>query len=444
MDKKRILFIIPWLPYPFKSGGHQALFNGIKVIKDTFDIYVAFEVFDDEKYVEEEKSFSEIIPNVHLLPLLKKKSISLPEYPLWYRKISNLKTTILDKILKRNEVSEKKTCYENLMCSEWISSVSPLSKLWIEHISKICKEHQFDIIQVEMPWLISQILSLPNGPVKIFVHHELGFVKRELEKTQFPESDYVKACKLYADFVEIGLLNKYDAIITLSSVDKQKLIEHGVNIPVFDSFAIVDSSKALVSDEVDGTHLSFVGGGGHSPNVAGISWFLDNCWTLLKAKDNNYRLSIIGEWDDEIVVKYMSKYPDVEFLGFVDNLAEHLQGTVMIVPITIGSGIRMKVLEACSLGVPFVSTSIGVEGISAVDGENCYIADTVDQFVDKLFRLNDSRVQEKFVKNARAMVNKNYSEVALHENRMRIYENLLRKDRPSANGNSDYGRYYVQ
>ena len=190
-----------------------------------------------------------------------------------------------------------------------------------------------------------------------------------------------------------------------------------------------------------------MGGGGHSPNVAGISWFLDNCWTLLKAKNNNYRLSIIGEWDDEMVAKYMSKYPGVEFLGFVDKLAEHLKGTVMIVPITIGSGIRMKVLEACSLGVPFISTSIGVEGIPVVDGENCFIADTIDQFVDKLFRLNDSCIQKKFVKNAHAMVKRLYSEVALHENRMGIYENLLRNDRssgfcfssPSANGNPVHG-----
>lgn len=447
MGRKSILLIIPWLPYPLKSGGHQALFNGIKVIKDNFDIYVAFEVFDDEKYMEEEKNFLEIIPNVHLLPFFKKRSISLPKYPLWYRSISNLKTKILDWILKGNEVSEIKSCNEILMCSDWVGCVSPLSKSWIEHVSRICKKHQFDIIQVEMPWLISQILTLPNGPTKIFVHHELGFVKRELEKAQFPESEYVKACKLYADFVEIGLLNMYDAVITLSSVDKQKLIEHGVKIPVFDSFAIVDNSKGLVSEEVDGTHLSFVGGGGHSPNVAGISWFLDNCWTLLKAKNNNYRLSIIGEWDDEMVAKYMSKYPGVEFLGFVDKLAEHLKGTVMIVPITIGSGIRMKVLEACSLGVPFISTSIGVEGIPVVDGENCFIADTIDQFVDKLFRLNDSCIQKKFVKNAHAMVKRLYSEVALHENRMGIYENLLRNDRssgfcfssPSANGNPVHG-----
>ena len=128
MGRKSILLIIPWLPYPLKSGGHQALFNGIKVIKDNFDIYVAFEVFDDEKYMEEEKNFLEIIPNVHLLPFFKKRSISLPKYPLWYRSISNLKTKILDWILKGNEVSEIKSCNEILIQSRGLNMFQEYAK----------------------------------------------------------------------------------------------------------------------------------------------------------------------------------------------------------------------------------------------------------------------------------------------------------------------------
>ena len=70
--KQKILFIIPWLPYPLISGGHQAIFNGIYAIKDDFDIYIAFEVFDDDKYLEAQKVFLDLIPNAHLLPLLRK------------------------------------------------------------------------------------------------------------------------------------------------------------------------------------------------------------------------------------------------------------------------------------------------------------------------------------------------------------------------------------
>ncbi len=422
--KQKILFIIPWLPYPLISGGHQAIFNGIYAIKDDFDIYIAFEVFDDDKYMEAQKVFLQLIPNAHLLPLLKKIQKSSSNYPLWYRIASILKTKILHLIQKGEKYQRNEQGNENSMCSGWIDSVSPLSRLWLEHISQICKDYHFDIIQVEMPWFVSQILTLPDDTKKIYVHHELGFVRRELEHTQYSGSEYVKACKGFADLIEIGLLNMYDAVVTLSSVDKQKLIEHGVNIPVFDSFAIVNTSKEIVREKIDGLHLSFIGSGSHVPNMVGITWFLENCWTSLRNKDNNYKLSIIGEWNDELVAKYSSNYSNVEFLGYVDNLEKHIKGTIMIVPITIGSGIRMKILEACSLGVPFISTSIGAEGIPVVDGENCFIADSPEQFEDKLFKLRDINIQEKFVKNAHAMVIKNYSKVALRENRLGIYRKV--------------------
>ena len=422
--KQKILFIIPWLPYPLISGGHQAIYNGIYAIKDDFDIYIAFEVFDDDKYLEAQNVFLDLIPNAHLLPLLKKMQKSSSNYPLWYRTASILKSKILHLIQNGKRSQRNEQGNENSMCSGWIDSVSPLSRLWLEHISQICKNYHFDIIQVEMPWLISQILTLPNDTKNIYVHHELGFVRRGLEHTQYSGSEYVKACKGFADLIEIGLLNMYDAVVTLSSVDKQKLIEHGVNIPVFDSFAIVNASKEIVREKIDGLHLSFIGSGSHVPNIAGITWFLENCWTSLRNKDNNYKLSIIGEWNDELVAKYSSNYPNVEFLGYVDNLAKHIKGTIMIVPITIGSGIRMKILEACSLGVPFISTSIGAEGIPVVDGENCFIADSPEQFEDKLFKLRDINIQEKFVKNAHEMVIKNYSKVALRENRLGIYRNV--------------------
>ena len=143
------------------------------------------------------------------------------------------------------------------------------------------------------------------------------------------------------------------------------------------------------------------------------------------SKDDNYRLSIIGEWSKEHIEEYSQKYTNIEFLGFVDCLANSLKGTVMIVPITIGSGIRMKILEASSIGVPFVSTTVGSEGIPVVDGENCYLADTPEMFADKIRCLQDERIQSKFVNNAYTMIMKYYSKEALRKNRLEIYMRIL-------------------
>lgn len=427
--KKEILFIIPWLPYPLISGGHHGLMNAMIALKDEFDIHIAFKVYDDEKYEENKKGFLELVPNAHLYPLLREDRLEVQksEFPLWYRLASHLKTYIQDCIKKRNSGSATKVGVneENALPSSWIYSVSPLDKLWLDHISKICVEHHFDIIQVEMPWMISQILTLPKETKKIFVHHELGFVRRSLEIEPYINNEYVKACKSFADMAEIGLLNMYDAVITLSSVDKQKLIEHRVSVPVYDSFAIVNQPKDIERRAINAKHISFIGPDSHTPNFVGITWFLDNCWPLLKSIDWEYKLSIIGGWSEEHIDEYINKYPDVEFLGYVDDLGDAIKGTIMIVPITIGSGIRMKILEASSLGVPFVSTSVGAEGLPVENGKNCFIADDKEMFVDCILKLQDATTQNKFIENAHTMILEKYSIKALRENRLDIYKQVL-------------------
>jgi len=409
------------LPYPIVSGGHQGLMNSLLALKDDYDFFIAFGVDDYEKYHEDKRNFLALMPDAHLLPLLNGSS-SRP--PLWYRFLSKMKHGLFSfqKRLKSYSSGDNR---EEDMCSKWMQTVSPLNKAWLEHISEICEEHHFDIIQVEMPWLISQVLTLPKDSKKIFVHHELGFVRRELEQNKYPDSVYVKAWRSFADMVEIELLDMYDAVVTVSPVDQQKLKNRGVKVPVFDSFLVVDIPLKPLSVKPKERQLTFVGPDSHVPNLVGITWFLENCWAALKNSDGNYKLNVIGEWSKEHIADYTEKYPDVDFLGFVEDLKAAISGTVMIVPITIGSGIRMKILEAASIGVPFVSTTVGAEGIPVKDGENCFIADTPQDFVDKIIRLQDKNVQENFISNAHSMVLNHYSAESLRKNRISIYKKIF-------------------
>ena len=61
--------------------------------------------------------------------------------------------------------------------------------------------------------------------------------------------------------------------------------------------------------------------------------------------------------------KTSSVCPEIKFVGYVEDLSDFLKGSIALVPIRIGSGLRMKILDAVSLGIPFVTTSKGVEGL---------------------------------------------------------------------------------
>ena len=416
---KKILFIHPFFPYPLVSGGHQALFNGILAVKDDYDIYLAYEAWEGEEYNKAEKDFLERIPNVHLLPLVhKSKKPTLKERVAGKcRRIIKQVFLIKDNLPIHNE--------NERLGKAWISTITPQNEKTTEHIQTLFKKYSFDIVQVEMPWLVSHVLSLPKNVKKVYVHHELGFVKRNLEMNERQESSYLNACKKFADINEIALLNQYDAVITLSDVDKEKLIRHGVNVPVETSLAVIDQTDETTIITIAKKRLTFVGLENHTPNLVGITWFLDYCWKKLLNIQPDYQLDIIGYWSMEKRKEYEEKYPHVRFLGYVNDLGEALQGSVMIVPITIGSGIRMKILEACSHGIPFVSTSVGAEGIHVISGEHCFIADQPDEFVSSILKLQDTSLQSRFARNAKAFIENNYSISALKANRLQIYENLL-------------------
>ena len=170
------------------------------------------------------------------------------------------------------------------------------------------------------------------------------------------------------------------------------------------------------------THiLSFIGPESHDPNYDGVVWFLENCWSDLLTRNSAYHLRIIGNWSVNTREKICAQYLNVEFAGFVENLADVLIGTVMIVPIHIGSGIRMKILEAGAIGVPVVSTSVGAEGLPVVDEENILLADTPEMFTEAILRMEDYETRVLLSKQLQRTIRKQYSIDALCENRRNLY-----------------------
>lgn len=412
-EKKNLLFILPFLPYPLASGGHQAIFNGIIAVKDDFNIFVAYYVGwgADENAAA---YFQKLLPQATLLPMDTRY------------KAPNFKARVIDK-LQRMLAVEAKKCNppdKNAKYDLWLWSNRPQPAHWQQFIWDVCEKYHIDIAQVEMPWISSFILSLPDTVKKVYVHHELAFVKHSLELQNDPNNLYAKTCYKYCLASELNMLNHADHIITLSPIDKRKLKEEGVKTPITPSFAIVNTKAELTPYDTDGHVLTFVGPDDNIPNRVGLRWFLDNCWHDLKAKKSAYRLKVIGRWCEVNKQAILIDYPEVEFLGFVDSLYDAIKGSVMIVPITIGSGIRMKILEAASMGIPFVSTTVGAEGIPVRDGHDCFLTDDPRTFVSDILKLQDKDLKLQFIRNANQMVKEHYSAEALRKNRLDIYNKL--------------------
>ncbi len=411
---KRVLFVLPFLPYPMMSGGHQAMFNGIAAAIHEAEVFITYP--ENESQEQERRALTEQFDQpIRILPyidLRNKRGEMILD--LVYKTKYRIKSIIQGGQASR----DKPTPY-----SEWIKQLFPKSDGFINHVNTIIQEYSIDLVQCEMLENLALVLSLPKNVKRVFVHHEIGFIRKGLHPVIIQNHSAEGLANLEINkIIEISLLNQYDTVITLSRTDTEKLKRAGVSTDILSSFAIVNTPPEKGFSSTSPDRLTFIGPEWHPSNKDGLLWFLENCWTRLKQSDPSYQLNVIGNWTEDTKKTFSSSFKDVHFLGFVDDLRSTVTDSIMIVPIRIGSGIRMKILEACMIGVPVVSTSVGAEGLPLVNGKDCYIDDTAEGFVDSILSLKDEQVRKEFIESSQRKILQHYTLSALTENRRKVYQ----------------------
>jgi len=146
--------------------------------------------------------------------------------------------------------------------------------------------------------------------------------------------------------------------------------------------------------------LLFVGGSGHPPNVDAMAFFDRHVLPRILSACPGATLTVVGAFRHR-----PGQYaPAMRFQGFVEDLGGPMAShAVFVVPLRIGSGTRLKILEAFSAGIPVVSTRVGAEGIRVRDGENILLADAPEAFAGAVCRLlGDPALARRIAENARS------------------------------------------
>ena len=121
--------------------------------------------------------------------------------------------------------------------------------------------------------------------------------------------------------------------------------------------------------------------------------------------------------------------PGIRVTGTVPDVRGYYRGALAVaVPLRIGSGTRLKILEAMAAGVPVVSTRLGAEGLEMVHGENILLAETPEEFVRALQDLSGaSTLRAKLVEGARRLVASEYDWPLLGERLFEAHQEALRR-----------------
>ncbi len=443
----KILFILPWIPYPLDSGGNQAFFNMLDAIRKTHEVsLVAYTHSSAERQAAKDlqavwsnvkidcytdKLSSVVSSNITLSGLDKKKCE-------FYGSIERSMKRKRNRILRKydinpgfiNEATIEESSYKFTLGgfvrenSTLFRNTSDLNPGFLNYIYNKSREG-FDMVQVEFYEYLPLVYVLPDNVRKVFVHHELRFVRNENEMSLFDNQTFMDDITLQKQKdAEIAMLARYNDVIVLTEVDKQILGSYLPTQNIYVSPALTSASG--MADKLtftSGKDIVFLGGGSHFPNADGILWFAMEVWPILKKLNFNGTLHIAGKWGDAIRNLIYEYCPEVVFAGFVEDLYGFINGKITIVPIRIGSGMRMKIIDAMAAHSPMVTTSKGCEGLPLIDGEDCFITDNAKEFAQRIIELaNNTQLQQSMVEKTSKKITSILDAKTLLETRLNFYE----------------------
>ncbi|MCF0127680.1 MAG: glycosyltransferase, partial [Pseudobutyrivibrio sp.] len=162
--------------------------------------------------------------------------------------------------------------------------------------------------------------------------------------------------------------------------DEKLIIDEGVDptkifvwAPFFQSFLDVPRK-----DEIGHT-LVFYGGMARQENYLSAIWFIEKVMPLLE--DTDVKLQIVGANPDKSLFKYESDR--VEIVGFAERVEDYLsKGMCLVAPLVLGAGVKIKVIESMSAGLPVLTNKIGIEGIPAEDKKDFFFCETPEEYAD--------------------------------------------------------------
>jgi MoaA/NifB/PqqE/SkfB family radical SAM enzyme/GT2 family glycosyltransferase/glycosyltransferase involved in cell wall biosynthesis len=386
-EKRNVLIITPFMPYPLNSGGKIRIYTLAKLLSNKFDISLLTLINHKEEvsYIPElKKVFKEVYA------VFSKTEIESKLYPQRYK-------------------------YAH-------------SHILIDKLNEIQRDKPIDIIQIESNELLYLADYIKHIPI-VYTEHDSSVLFFKDSYYQIKDGtiisnffDYLKRV-----YFHHSAYKKLDRIILLSGEDEQILLKFfpkgsfsfiptGVDIK---HFSFVHSQRPKSK------RLIYVGHYPHYPNEDAVIYFIKKIFPRIRRQIPEVEFLIVGSNITERIRKNVN-HPNIRMMPDVDDVWPYLrESAVFINPVRISAGIKGKVLEAMATGLPVVSTKVGAFGISAKPKEQILIADEPFRFARAVIKLlQNEALYSEIAKNARRLVEEKYDWQRISQSLIQVYEQM--------------------
>ena len=356
-----------------------------------------------------------------------KHFVETDNLPKSFNHYKNIYTSFVDNRVKPYDA------FVNLFSDESYHISRFVTKGYKDQLINILQREKFDIIQLETLFLapyIDTIREYSNAKIVMRSHnieHEIW--ERLTAHTKNPiKKWYLNHLTQKLKSFELKQLEKYDALMAITQRDldfcknlgfknPSKVVPIGLDIRDYNADNI-SYKKPL--------KMSFIGSLDWQPNVEGLTWFLENCWTKINAALPDIEFHIAGRNTPENIKNI--KLPNVFVHGEVPDAQDFInQYPIMVVPLLSGGGMRAKILEGMALGKVILSTTVGIEGIFAKHGENALLANTPDEFLNTLKKYQNLDKLLAIGQRAQVFTAKNYDNYEIGKDVLSFYQGLMGK-----------------
>lgn len=373
----RLFILLSRVPYPLEKGDKLRAFHQIKELSKNNEIILC--ALNPDRKLNKQKAFQKLQPYCRSINF-----IDLPIYGImWNMMLSFFKGLPI-------QTGYFYSCNSHRIIKKLISEYKP------DHL--YCQ-------------LVRTAEYVRNSPLAKTIDYQDVFsygVKRRYEKAGLFMKPFLK--------MEYKRLVKYENLIfeafdnkTIISYPDRKLIDH----PERDNIHIipngVDHKFFSPMEREKKYDLVFAGNMGYPPNVDAANFLVKEIMPIVWKKKPGTNVLLAGASPDKKVVMLKSKR--VEVTGWLDDIRDaYSSAKIFIAPMRIGTGLQNKLLEAMSMRIPSITTSLANDALKAEDGKQVLIGNTAEDLATKLLLLlDDNNIYDNIASGGFEFVNKEYS-----------------------------------
>jgi glycosyltransferase involved in cell wall biosynthesis len=406
-----ILFLTQVLPYPLNAGPKVRAYHMLRHLAERHQVTLVSFVRPDDT-PDAIQHLQGICQAVHTVPMRRS---------LWlnFRAGARSLLTGLPVVIARDEIGQMESL-----------------------LRQLTRQTHFDVVHADQLSMAAYgRLAAHHGASRTLLdeHNAFYLLTRQMaaaETRRLRRAIMAREARTFARY-EAAMCRAFNAVLTVTQEDRGRLLalySPERRAALLDKFTVVpicidpeQTPPVMHQPRADGRPtILHLGTMFWPPNVEGVMWFAREVLPLIHKRCSEAHFVVVGK-SPPLEVQALASDPRIEVTGYVADPKPYLaQADAFVVPLQVGEGMRVKILDAWLWGMPIVSTPIGAEGVETQDKENILIASDAPAFASATLRLlTDPALNQRLRNTGRAWVETRYAWRMVYQRVDQVYDRLL-------------------